>query len=101
MRAEQVFIAKRWRRPRSGTIRRAHHCAGQAAEKCFNGPFSIRAPSTASRFWPAARFDQFVAGANAELVSQLSTLSDALMTGGAPERLFYLWGAAGSGRSHL
>src|SRR5260363_278116 len=50
---------------------------------------------------PAARFDQFVAGANAELVSQLSTLSDALMTGGAPERLFYLWGAAGSGRSHL
>src|SRR5260364_98293 len=34
MRAEQVSIALRWRRPRSELIRRARSDTGQAAEKC-------------------------------------------------------------------
>src|SRR5260364_17177 len=37
MRAEQVSIAERWRRPRSELIRRARSDTGQAAEKCSSG----------------------------------------------------------------
>lgn len=39
----------------------------------------------------------FVAGRNAELLQNLQRLS----TSGAGERFIYLWGAPGSGRSHL
>ena len=47
---------------------------------------------------PAApTFDNFVPGRNAELVAALYALAD----GAGNERFFYLWGADGSGRSHL
>jgi DnaA family protein len=46
-------------------------------------------------WWPT--FDNFVAGRNQEL---LSVLHHAL-AGGDTERCVYLWGAAGSGKSHL
>src|SRR3972149_11631434 len=47
---------------------------------------------------PAApTFDNFVPGRNAELVAALYSLAD----GAGNERFFYLWGADGSGRSHL
>jgi len=46
---------------------------------------------------PAPTLDNFVTGANAEAVAALRAL-----VGGAPaERFIYLWGAPGSGRSHL
>jgi len=46
---------------------------------------------------PAPTLDNFVTGANAEVVAALRAL-----VGGAPaERFIYLWGAPGSGRSHL
>ena len=46
---------------------------------------------------PAPTLDNFVTGANAEAVAALREL-----VGGAPaERFIYLWGAPGSGRSHL
>ncbi len=46
--------------------------------------------------------DNFVAGANAELVATLSLIAPATQTpAGLPARHVYLWGAPGSGRSHL
>jgi DnaA family protein len=64
---------------------------------------------------PPETFDNFVAGPNAELVARLDALRQAVTDGpptgplhdaaGAlasrPERVFYIWGDAGSGRSHL
>lgn len=41
--------------------------------------------------------DNFVAGRNTELLSALRHI----MSGAASERSFYLWGEAGSGKSHL
>jgi len=46
-------------------------------------------------WWPT--FDNFVAGRNQEL---LACLHQAL-SGSTPERCIYLWGEAGSGKSHL
>ena len=48
---------------------------------------------------PAAEpaFDNFVAGGNAEALSRVRELAD----GALRERIVYLWGAAGSGRTHL
>lgn len=46
---------------------------------------------------PAPTLDNFVAGANAEAVAALR----ALAVGAPGERFIYLWGAPGSGRSHL
>jgi DnaA-homolog protein len=51
---------------------------------------------------PPATFDSFVTGANPELVAQLRGLNDALAASEPPaDRTLYLWGGAGSGRSHL
>jgi DnaA-homolog protein len=46
---------------------------------------------------PDPTFENFVTGANAELVARLRELVD----GRLAESVFYLWGEAGSGRSHL
>lgn len=46
---------------------------------------------------PAPTLDNFVVGENAEVMTALRNLGSA--TNG--ERMIYLWGAAGSGRSHL
>ncbi len=46
---------------------------------------------------PAPTLANFVTGANAEAVAALRTL----VSGTAGERFIYLWGAPGSGRSHL
>lgn len=46
---------------------------------------------------PAPTLDNFVAGGNGELLQQLSRLA----AGSAADRFFYVWGAPGSGRSHL
>jgi DnaA-homolog protein len=46
---------------------------------------------------PAPRLDNFVPGRNTELIAAL----DALANGASSERFIYVWGAAGSGRSHL
>ncbi len=46
---------------------------------------------------PAPMFDNFVAGRNAELLERLR----ALVLAGAGERMMYLWGEQGSGRTHL
>ncbi|ATE59215.1 DnaA regulatory inactivator Hda [Thauera sinica] len=45
--------------------------------------------------------DNFVAGANAELVAALALLADRATAAQLPARHLYLWGAPGSGRSHL
>lgn len=45
---------------------------------------------------PAPTLDNFVTGGNAEAVAALRALADA-----PGERFIYLWGAPGSGRSHL
>jgi len=42
-------------------------------------------------------FDNFVAGRNAELLERLRGLAAA----GAGERMLYVWGESGSGRTHL
>lgn len=46
---------------------------------------------------PEPTFDNFVVGRNAELVAMLQ----AFAAGASRERFLYVWGAAGSGRSHL
>src|SRR5258706_15399147 len=46
---------------------------------------------------PASRLDNFVPGRNRELIAAL----EALANGTSSERFIYVWGAAGSGRSHL
>jgi DnaA family protein len=46
---------------------------------------------------PAPTLENFVPGRNAELAATLRSL----VAGSSVERSFYLWGAAGSGRSHL
>jgi DnaA family protein len=46
---------------------------------------------------PQPTLDNFVAGSNAELLARLR----ALVAGTLGERVVYLWGEAGSGRSHL
>lgn len=50
---------------------------------------------------PPATFDNFQIGQNAELVARLRGLDAALAAGPVADRTFYLWGAPGSGRSHL
>jgi DnaA-homolog protein len=52
---------------------------------------------------PPATFDSFVTGGNPELVARLRGLSESLSAsaGPPPDRTVYLWGPAGSGRSHL
>ena len=46
---------------------------------------------------PVPTLDNFVAGENAEVVAALR----ALARGEGDERFVYLWGGAGSGRTHL
>jgi DnaA family protein len=46
---------------------------------------------------PAPTFDNFVAGGNAAALAVLRGFG----TAGSPDRCVYLWGAPGSGRSHL
>jgi len=46
---------------------------------------------------PAPTLDNFVAGGNIEILAALR----ALVTAAATEHFIYLWGASGSGRSHL
>ena len=48
---------------------------------------------------PAAEpdFDNFVAGANAEALAAVRALAEGMR----PEAVVYLWGEAGSGRTHL
>lgn len=50
---------------------------------------------------PPSTFDNFFAGANAELVARLAELDSALAAGPLADRTFYVWGEPGSGRSHL
>ena len=50
---------------------------------------------------PPSTFDNFFAGANAELVTRLRELEGALAAGPVADRSFYIWGEAGSGRTHL
>ncbi|ACR27835.1 DnaA regulatory inactivator Hda [Burkholderia glumae BGR1] len=50
---------------------------------------------------PPATFENFTIGPNDELVSRLRRLDLALAAGPVADRSFYVWGEAGSGRSHL
>jgi DnaA family protein len=50
---------------------------------------------------PPSTFDNFFAGANAELVTRLRELDNALAAGPVADRTFYIWGESGSGRTHL
>jgi DnaA family protein len=50
---------------------------------------------------PPSTFDNFFAGVNAELVARLRGLDAALAAGPVADRTFYMWGEAGSGRTHL
>jgi len=50
---------------------------------------------------PPSTFENFFAGANAELVARLAELDSALAAGPLADRTFYVWGEPGSGRSHL
>ena len=45
--------------------------------------------------------ENFVAGSNAELVATVSLLADPATAAQLPARHIFLWGGAGSGRSHL
>jgi len=85
-----------------GTVARGDACAG----RCFCGTagFSGRLQRTRMRQLalelaspPAPKLDNFVTGDNAEAVAVLRALAG----GGGDERFIYLWGAPGSGRSHL
>lgn len=53
-------------------------------------PLELLAPAEAS-------FDNFVAGANAEALAAVRSLAE----GTSAERIVYLWGEPGSGRTHL
>jgi DnaA-homolog protein len=50
---------------------------------------------------PPATFDNFFAAGNHELVTRLRELDGALASGPVADRTFYIWGEAGSGRTHL
>jgi DnaA-homolog protein len=50
---------------------------------------------------PPSTFENFFAGPNAELVTRLRELDAALAAGPVADRSFYVWGEAGSGRTHL
>jgi DnaA family protein len=50
---------------------------------------------------PPATFDNFFAAGNHELVTRLRELEGALSSGPVADRTFYVWGEAGSGRTHL
>ncbi|KNE75985.1 Chromosomal replication initiator protein DnaA [Candidatus Burkholderia crenata] len=50
---------------------------------------------------PLATFDNFFAADNHELVTRLRELDGELAAGPVADRTFYVWGEAGSGRSHL
>jgi DnaA family protein len=50
---------------------------------------------------PAPTFDNFVATGNEEAVLRLRGLIPQVVDGTAVDRLVYLWGESGSGRSHL
>jgi DnaA family protein len=50
---------------------------------------------------PPSTFDNFFAGANAELVTRLRELESELAAAPVPDRTFYVWGEPGSGRTHL
>lgn len=50
---------------------------------------------------PPATFDNFIVGANRELVAQLAQWPVALDGGTAADRSVYLWGEPGCGRTHL
>ncbi len=50
---------------------------------------------------PPATFDNFSTASNHELVTRLRELEGALAAGPVADRTFYVWGEAGSGRSHL
>ena len=51
---------------------------------------------------PAADFDNFVAGRNKECLAVLRALPQQLKRhGDAPHRFVYVWGPAGSGKTHL
>lgn len=50
---------------------------------------------------PPSTFENFFAGANAELVARLTELDTALGNGPLADRTFYVWGEPGSGRTHL
>ena len=50
---------------------------------------------------PPATFDNFIVGPNREAAQTLAGLSAELAAGTARDRGIYLWGTAGSGRTHL
>lgn len=50
---------------------------------------------------PPPTFDNFFADANREAVARLRSLPEAVRDEQASDRLIYLWGEPGSGRSHL
>lgn len=50
---------------------------------------------------PPKTFENFFAGANAELVAHLAGLDAALAAGPVADRTLYVWGEPGCGRSHL
>ncbi|CAJ0810890.1 MULTISPECIES: DnaA regulatory inactivator Hda [Ralstonia] len=50
---------------------------------------------------PAPTFDNFVAAGNEEALLRLRALVPQVVDGTATDRLVYLWGEEGSGRSHL
>lgn len=50
---------------------------------------------------PPATFDNFIVGANREAAETLAGLPADLSAGAARDRSIYLWGTAGSGRTHL
>lgn len=50
---------------------------------------------------PPSTFDNFFASVNAELVTHLRKLDATLAANLVKDRTFYIWGEAGSGRSHL
>ncbi|MDO5103120.1 MAG: DnaA/Hda family protein [Lautropia sp.] len=51
---------------------------------------------------PPPSLDNFAAGNNLECLTALRNLADSLMKGEQPEqRVIYVWGPAGSGKSHL
>ena len=69
----------------------AHFCAAPADVSLQDQlPLDLLNP-------PQPRLDNFVAGRNAEALDAVQRL----LAGALPERLVYLWGADGSGRTHL
>lgn len=86
---------------RCGSDARCRSGAPQASPQPFRIVTASRQLTLDLGTPPPATFDNFFVGSNTELVARLRGLDAAIAEGPVADRTLYLWGEAGSGRSHL